>query len=794
MWKATPEISARLAVLESLPELDTLYSISNFWLNAVYPEDYRASSEWTELLKLSEYGDRVLGDLENVLEDIPRADVMLACFGKFFHHELFFDHRISDAKGIRELLEKELLQDTIRLPYRYGRLLYDRFNDTYLDTRTDHLPAREIQKLLAGLPVGVYQIGRVLSGPLGVLDSDEVRFAPPPLSLPLWHCSDTGCNAVHHVKLLPPSVPIVEAFARIDKALVDREGPPSEWASVLTWLHRGPNPCPTRAYVDLPMFLGDCILGEERTLLVERALGDGRRDLLRSLCSRPPRHKADGTGSPSELAHRLPPEAQLQLLLVLTDQNLINLVDEAVYERRIKVPLGEHRRCHYLPPHRGGDTGSELSSLGLRSIRNDQIVNLTSALWRAYQACGLINELEWRVRSDAGQTAYDGMVSFIRRRGPGDAVRELLLSSAQVTQRVCDELGIPLKHVSGNDSNVVDRMLWKLGFNPMRYDELIPRFKARLHEFNEVLLSTTPVDTEAARERIRASGVNVFVSVEEFLDRLIAYNIWVLSSDHFVGTKFRYSQKAARACVSHVLGQSASGGEGLLLWNDEGENALGVLLRYLRTAANWMMGLRNIERQDLVRSERDLPHFATDRDVVFPFRHVALWADADPTELHRYGDTFAKIAKLVEESDLATVRNGLDHFREIERFPDVDRMLACVARLGQALELADLHRYLPKVFWLLRRNGNRFGQVEYEFKDYAGRSAFAYGPALASGMPQVRYEHACLIAPGNLMALPQPSLIFQLREESMHSVYWKEFPRRRRIPTSPPESTPHDNS
>src|SRR6266446_4577572 len=31
--------------------------------------------------------------------------------------------------------------------------------------------------------------------------------------------------------------------------------------------------------------------------------------------------------------------------------------------------------------------------------------------------------------------------------------------------------------------------------------------------------------------------------------------------------------------------------------------------------------------------------------------------------------------------------------------------------------LADLHRYFPKLLWLFGRKGNRFGSVEYEFRD-----------------------------------------------------------------------------
>jgi hypothetical protein len=180
--------------------------------------------------------------------------------------------------------------------------------------------------------------------------------------------------------------------------------------------------------------------------------------------------------------------------------------------------------------------------------------------------------------------------------------------------------------------------------------------------------------------------------------------------------------------------------------------------------------------------EKDLPHFAADEVVPFPFRHTELWADSDPLELARYSDLFGQVAKLIEESQLANVRNGLDHFREADRFPSSDNLLACIARLRQALEMCDVNRYLPKVYWSFARRGNRFGSTEYEFRDHADRKAIIYGPPLVSGLEPVAYSDACLLAPGNLLGIPNASLIFKLRERSEFSTFWQNYPRRRRIP------------
>ena len=158
-----------------------------------------------------------------------------------------------------------------------------------------------------------------------------------------------------------------------------------------------------------------------------------------------------------------------------------------------------------------------------------------------------------------------------------------------------------------------------------------------------------------------------------------------------------------------------------------------------------------------------------------------MWADSEPDELLRHAELFGRIVKVIEESEPSRVRNALDHFREGEQFPSADKLLACVARLTQALEVADAHRFLPKVFWLFGRKSNRFDTVEYEFRDHAGRVVLAYGPPLVSGLEPASYANPYLLAPGNLLGTPNSSLIFQLREASEFSAYWQNYPRRRRI-------------
>ncbi|HEV8661971.1 MAG TPA: hypothetical protein VGT06_02330, partial [Candidatus Methylomirabilis sp.] len=231
MWKSSREVDESLKTRPDLKRLERLYWLSQFWNNVVYPEGYVADGSWTQLLVPTEYGEILTSRVQRVRDATPEADFLLSLFCVFAYHELVFDWQVSAVEGVLALLKQELLGGRVRLPHRLGRLLYDRFNDLNQSNRTDHLMPPEVQGLLEGTPQGVFQLGPYISGPLGILESAESRWIPPTLQLPLWHCSDTGCAALHDVQLVRPNIPIVKAYDEILHALHDEFGPASEWDS-----------------------------------------------------------------------------------------------------------------------------------------------------------------------------------------------------------------------------------------------------------------------------------------------------------------------------------------------------------------------------------------------------------------------------------------------------------------------------------------------------------------------------------------------------------------------------------
>ena len=231
-------------------------------------------------------------------------------------------------------------------------------------------------------------------------------------------------------------------------------------------------------------------------------------------------------------------------------------------------------------------------------------------------------------------------MDYVRREGPAQAVKNLILASNAVTQSVCGRVGLSLKHVLSEEGKAVKRLLWKLGFNPELYDDSIQRMTDRLREFRETIYSLTTIETEDDRARIRASGVNLFVSVEELLERIVAFNVWLLAEDHFLNTHFSFDLEAARRTVPVVLGATCGRGEETVTWDVQGRHSLGVLLRYLAEASKWITGLTDADRKALQRSERDLPFYAGGSRPNLSFSTRCLWADCDVHELQRFREGF----------------------------------------------------------------------------------------------------------------------------------------------------------
>jgi hypothetical protein len=197
----------------------------------------------------------------------------------------------------------------------------------------EHLGAGDTYRLLEGTPRGICQLGTLLYGPLGIFESAECRIVGPSLNICLWHCSDPGCQAPHHVQLEKSDLSFLRLKKDLERFLFDHVGRPSRWDVVFGRILRGYGPFDQPApgkYSNLPEILAGSLVQTELSALFSIACSHPRsaeqvRNTIAAI-----RGRKLANASSDFLNTKITYDEQLQLLLTLKDTELISLLDEAV--------------------------------------------------------------------------------------------------------------------------------------------------------------------------------------------------------------------------------------------------------------------------------------------------------------------------------------------------------------------------------------------------------------------------------------------------------------------------------
>ncbi len=776
-WLSAAETDNIVAGLGNPQALLRLYGLSLFSVHAIFARDFEPDARWKECIVPTDHAKEYLDLLHRAGIVYPENFETFALFQLFYHHDLFIDYMATDVYHLISVFSELHKTGGARWPYLFGNQLYHKFNDSNRDSRTDHLDADQAEDLLRDTPQGIFQIGNLISGPLGFLESAEYRVLPPSKRALLWHCSDPGCRASHLVTLQRHKSAYSKAADTIKRHIVDNFGPPSEWhGPILHSYRRGKWPN-GRPFCDLPAVIGDCIIGEERTRLLVRCFESPYNSALMSA--------VDSTrslrGSPEQVASVLTHEEKHQVLLLLRDEDLVKYIDELVANKEIRVPPAELRRRKTYVYDESRDTMSQLSSLGICSTGHPAIVELAATVWSAYDSLGVSDDLSWRLRGHEAASTRHSIVDFVRVHGPERAVKELILASRAVTTAVAEKYVFQIFQTE-DEEPTTKRLLWKMGFNLARYEDEYLLLRKRMSEFRECVLQLGSEPTENQMAKVRAVGVNLFVSVETLLENMICYNVWLLTSDHFTGTRFLYNKEDAHVAVTKALGEEVVSGTEKFAWRSDGSNTLGCLLAYMQAFRGWLKQRPNADAQPTARKPEDYPHYAEDTLWVFPFRHVELWADASAEAMATYCSIFERVCNQLGQADLPAVRNGIDHKRDDDKFPDSDKMLACVSRLQQVLHIVDSKRLIPKLFWGVKSESDSYGNTCSTFFDYRGNSVSLWEPSVVLAEPRKRFGTPYLIAPFDFLNQPNSTMVFSISSPSEYERYWKNYPRRRFIP------------
>ncbi len=803
-WLPETKILQQLSEDSNAEQVARMFCLSEYYERLVFSAEYEASETLRELIVPTKCGKQLVSTCCKQ-HGVKEPDALLALFGHFCHHEILIDSESSDLDGIRQILDDELGQDLVRIPYIWGRLIHDKFHTDAKFNAQENIPHQLGWELLEGAPRGVFQHGFYVSGPFGVLESTEHRWIPVHPAV-TCHYREGSSKRSRTLGIIPAMIGVVQAHSFLANILNHEFGAASEWSQALTWFMSKQIQGHRLDYVDVTTVVAECIVGDERTRLLEEVLKDSIDPSVRECFKSIPVLKSLKSLPPNEKSNKLNEFQQLQLLWVADSDTLVRAIDAIVTNRRINVHESEIRTPVKRPPSRAITFGSELSQFGIRAGHPEPFAHLCNSVLESHSKLEKENDLAWKLGVDPTDGLHSALTEFVRREGPGTAVERLILSSRGVTEIVAEKLGLKIGDMNLQNPTAMSRILWKFGFELPRHDNVLERLKVRIGTFEDLIGEVDGSTGEDARQKIRAEGVNLFVSVEEFLDRVISYNVWLTTNDHW-NSGFKYRISEARISVAALLGSELATDHGTVTWNPTGENALGTQLTYLSAYLAAIEELSVAERSKIPsatepitggreqtqeysrenlgypskeRARRPGIHSDSTLDEFqrpFPFNHTQLWADADASEFEKYKAALKSVVKQLAKADIPGVRNGLDHQRDESRFPTEDQLSMCATYLKKAVSFAEKRLIYPVTYWFDKSIHHSFGFKDYVFESQSGDHLQLHRPSTVSSLPSVSRMHTLIFAPVNFLGAADSRLFFRLLGESEWAAYWEEYPR-----------------
>lgn len=763
-----------------------LLDLRTFLAHSIIRANYRIPDELNSCLVLSEYGDELLRELGK--KGVPIKEGRLLCFLEFYHLDLLMNPSAMDVESLAAAIGQELMDGSVLLPFVHGPLLYEKAASLFPDERS-YLGTSDTLRLLENTPVGVFQTGHRLSGPYGMLTSDAVRAFSPTTRIPLQHCHDVSCRKVHHTQLWTDSTaPINEHRPVASKALETQSEDPSEFALFFAEIAKDSN----RFYDDfnasaLAILIGEALADDELIELLMYLL-DNTGGRLRALVG------ALGLHGPAKtLASGLDRAQALQLILLVDDRTLLTSIDALVFADVIIVPEGEVRRPVLFENASAGafSLTPELSMSGVRvqpyhrPLGPLRLRRLVDEIYRSTDASEIspgqiqdTEELGWQLRGINGVNVLARLDEYLRTENPEHVLGRLVLARRQSVELAAKQLGLSLREEI-EDSTLVERMLWKLGFDTGHVRPLHERFWLR-HERMSHSARSASVSTIVDQEAMRGLGANYFVALEELLADTLAFSAWVLLSDHAAAKQpFRYDNVHNRASGLSALTDfhaytSPEGREPLAF--DE-KSTLYALCEGFGVLAAKLESVQG-SPEEWLRPAGAYPAFAgKTRLQHFPFRHAAVFLDLTPSSQQQILSLLRESSRELVNAKVSEVRNEQLHYRRSSA--DLDKLIKCLAAVEQVVQRLEDAGLTRSMFYPDRKESDRWGRSTVYFSDRRGREI-----ALGQPTSYMWLNLPSLAAPQYLVtsaqfAEPNEVLRVTLAADSSFRRMWGNFPSRR---------------
>jgi hypothetical protein len=766
--------------------LAELFAIRQFLRFGFRAESFRASEEAINAIHLTPQGSEKLERLKalGLDENIRSTSGKFGIFLTFFHQDLFVDVDKTDVAPLRELVHRNALSGALRYPWLFDHMLYDRAYDQFAEM-PEHISRAETERLLHDTPPGVFQIGTLLVGPLGLVESEQTRLFRPRNDILLSHCSDATCNHAHVAMISVGGGLLSKITSEVTKTLA---GDPSDYQGFVAELQVGYSWYDDYSLKNLPWLLGNAFSEREIRILLADVIARGQARIR----SRFPVGGAATTklkGSAADLAGRLSKPEALQLLMLANDETIVAALDALVSRGEIVIPPSETRiAMASAEMYSWNQLHCECSQLGVRVVSREghqPLARLRRLILQVYTSASDRKQLAWMLgRASAVDGIQDDALGreverFILEKSPSSVIRELIFPSHEKLTGALAHvraLHFALPKDRSEDRQLTSRILWKLGFPRTHFDSKLEVFYEKVNEFQDAA-SNTQTRVEQWKENVRAAGVNCFAATEEILDLSLAFSAWLLLSDHYA-EQHVFDLRRARGLVARELSGVISTEGGPLLLSAGGDNTLFPLvagfLALAQKSSDLLQHATKYEKQEVL-----MAHYSHDSTLqIFPYRHDRFLFDACRAELDKVINLLQSSSSSLQRSSVIAVRNGVIHTKE--KFPTKSEIDTCCDTLRETVQALEDTGLVPTVFTTVRVHDDAFRRQEVTSVNYGDRHLkWSPSPALhvIKTLPSLRAPQ--VIVPSFHLPNTDEPLRFSAEEDSEYRDMWRNYPRRK---------------
>lgn len=775
-------------VLEALPDRPVrekygqLVDLMRLLADCVIANDYSIPDSMNSAIHLTPAGEAVLNKAATAkIDRVPPKEARLMCALAIGSDKLFVDLENTDTDALAQSISRQILDGRIRFPLTYGRDAYDSFSELF-DESKPLLTYEETQKFLDLVPEGVHQYGRYVTGPYGLRESASRRQISSGHRIEAFHCSDAMCDVVHTTYLTTSSQAGINRHRDKFNEILDSEPSPiTDWFRVADEVRD----LDAVVYADAAVgvvatLIGDGLAIEELRGLVALLL-DETGGALRSRVA-----AFLELGSAKECVERLGRAELMQIALLASEKAIHRALDELVLTKAITIPPGEVRRPVVNRERRSGAFGlsPELGIHGVRFVSHDQgfaTLRLRHELSVAFdvEEEAEREELEWQLRSIDGESLDERLDTFFRVTDPAECVERLVLPRRVNVNRVAKSLRIPLSSLP-TDSDLVDRILWKLGY-PLHGDHDPRREFWRLHERLTGL--TKSAHTPGSRETEEFLGVasKFFRELERYLSESLAFAAWALLHDHPQDPNpFEYGFEADHARGMGLVQEAFEESSESLKSFDFLDERLDIytLTRGFGFLSKHLEQLTD-EDGSHRRPERQRPAYARGSQLKkFPFDSTIPFLNLTTRSRAKVVGTLRSVSQGLQRGKVNEIRNEHHHYRKTAS--GVEQIESALREIEGSMRGLEAAGFGLVEFRIEDALHDRWGRSEYYLAAPRGARHVIARPSSYDwlGLPELTVPQ--YVVTSGVFAEPNEVLRFSRRIDSNYTTMWAGIPARRK--------------